>query len=145
MKKLILTTVVLITLFSFTSIIHANVTPVQEELSESSQQNQVQDKALIQAQAIVDKANKEIQDVIDTTCLKAEGVLAKYNAGKFTLEEKDAKINGLIDKMIDKTNKISLKAQKQAAKLGIKVECSLIEVIIDDRSIMVDPIFIVGT
>jgi len=145
MKKLILTTLVLITLFSFTTIIQANVALVQEDLPENSQQEQDKEASLVQVQAIVDNANLQIQDVIDTTCLKAEGVLAKYNAGKFTLEEKDAKINNLIDKMMDKTNKISLKAQKKAAKLGINVGCSLVEVIIDDRSIMVDPIFIVGT
>lgn len=128
MTKIKFLSVTLLLLLIFSNVSYGSVVSSQE-----------------QVQQIVTQANTQINEVIAATLEKSTKVIEKYQQHKITLEEKDEKIAELIETMIVRTNKISCRAQKNAAKLGVKVECQLIEVIIDDQVILVDPIFIIGT
>lgn len=99
----------------------------------------------ISAQQIVDKANQEIDQIIATTIEKSEKVLYKYKTGKISYVEKEAKISELVNNMLTKTSKISQAAQKKCAKFGVLTQCTYVEVLIDQKIILVDPVMIVGT
>lgn len=98
-----------------------------------------------EAQIIVDNANAKINSIIDKSQMKAAKVISQFEVGKLSLEEKDSKIDTIINQMVSKTNNISKSAIIKAAKLDITIQCSYIEVIIDSRAIMVDPLFIIGS
>lgn len=99
----------------------------------------------ISAQQIVDNANQEINQIITSTIEKSEKVLTKYASSKITFEEKEAKIDELINYMLTKTSKISQNAQRKCAKFGVLTQCTYVEVLIDKKIILVDPVMIVGT
>lgn len=98
---------------------------------------------LEQVYAIVNEANDEIQDYIDEAVEESEDVVAAYENGELTFDEKEAAIDAIVEYLLDTTNAIAADCKAEAEELGFTVKCVLVEVFIDGRSVMVDPLLII--
>lgn len=143
MKRILGLVFVLSLVFSISFTVSAQVketgtTEVETEVSQAS------DETLEKVEGIIAKANERIEKKIANAVARSEKIVAKYEKGKLTESEKDAKIDALVTGLIDKTNQISLKARTRCEKLGYETVCEWVEVEIDSKIILVDPLYIVG-
>ena len=80
---------------------------------------------------IAEKAN----DDVDKEIAKAQEQAAKAKKGK--------DIDRIIEKLLEKTERITAKAIEKIQKLGGEAECEYVEVLVGGRTVLVDPLRIV--
>jgi len=81
--------------------------------------------------------NLKLEDMILDAQEDADKVLANDS---LTEDEKDAKIDAIIEKLIEKTNKVAAKTIVKADKNDVLVICEYVEVLIGDVIVLVDPL-----
>jgi hypothetical protein len=94
------------------------------------------------------KASTDVDELVVVTNLKLEDMIldAQEDADKvlandsLTEDEKDAKIDAIIEKLIEKTNKVAAKTIVKADKNDVLVICEYVEVLIGDVIVLVDPL-----
>jgi len=94
------------------------------------------------------KASTDVDELVVVTNLKLENMIldAQEDADKvlandsLTEDEKDAKIDAIIEKLIEKTNKVAAKTIVKADKNDVLVICEYVEVLIGDVIVLVDPL-----
>jgi len=94
------------------------------------------------------KASTDVDELVVVTNLKLEDIIldAQEDADKvlandsLTEDEKDAKIDAIIEKLIEKTNKVAAKTIVKADKNDVLVICEYVEVLIGDVIVLVDPL-----
>ncbi len=125
MKKIASLMLVIVFMMSFGVVANAEVS---EELE--------------QVYVAVNEANNDIQEYIDEAVEESEEVIAEYENGDLTLDEKEEAIDAIVDDLLDTTNTIAAECKAEAEELGYDVICVLVEVMIDGRSVMVDPLIV---
>lgn len=102
-----------------------------------------------EALQIIEKANNQIDALIEAAVTAADSLQAKYLAESQTIdpskladytEKYNETLNDLITKLFNETLDISNKAIAKAAALGVPAECSWVLVKIADQYVWIDPI-----
>jgi thiamine biosynthesis lipoprotein ApbE len=117
---------------------------------------------------LIEQANLEIEEMIEQAVAEANELkknyslelekvdvkiestnddkrVAKLNKEKAKLTTKyNEELDAIIKGVYDETLQLSKKTIKEAAKYGIIAECSWVEVTFADRTVMIDPIKVVG-
>lgn len=90
----------------------------------------------------VERTNEEIENLIDKALIDVDVEREKYDNDN--QEKLDKKIQHIIDKLVDDTNKLAEKMIKSAAKVEIQVMCEYVEVEIGGQKVLIDPLKVIG-
>ena len=103
------------------------------------------DSQFAEATAIIEEANQHIDEEIEKARDKSIAILARYELGLLSLDQKDQKIQMLIGQLTHKTNQIAQRTQMKCKRIGVEVQCIYIYITIDGHEVAIDPFIIVGT
>lgn len=146
MKKLLFIVSIAVMMFSLASFTMADT--IDPEILELVQED-------------VDATNAQIDSMINKALERAEKILEQYERNCELAEKeltgqgledrinsltanKDVEINNLINNLVNETNAVAQAMFARAEEMGVTVICELIPVIIDGRTVMIDPIRVVG-
>ena len=139
MKKFVFLLTIVVVAFGFAVFISAGT--VKEEQNDPA----VSERTMAKVQAIVDDANLKIEAAIAEAVSKADTLEDAYLKGELTQQQKDAKLNKLVGKLVEKTDRIAEKAKEKGERLGIQIGCEYEQVFIGGLEVFIDPLFIIGT
>lgn len=100
--------------------------------------------------ADVNRTNEKIEKMIDKAQKEADKVIEKYSREPEIRKERknpvelEEKIDKIINKLVEATNKEAAQMIKRAANKGFKVVCQWVPVEIGGRTVMIDPLRILG-
>ncbi len=92
---------------------------------------------------ILDVANDAIQDKIDAAVAEADALVDGIPVEEYT-PAIEAELDRICDTLIAETNAIAADAFAECAEYEVQVMCVLVPVDIANRTIMVDPIVVIG-
>ena len=111
MKKFVFLLTIVVVAFGFAVFISAGT--VKEEQNDPA----VSERTMAKVQAIVDDANLKIEAAIAEAVSKADTLEDAYLKGELTQQQKDAKLNKLVGKLVEKTDRIAEKAKENGERL----------------------------
>jgi hypothetical protein len=99
--------------------------------------------------AAAELSSNDIRQLVNRTNIQIEQDIrdAQLEADKLMMTDVksyNAALNHIIKDLIDKTNSRAEETMEIAEENGFRVECELIEVVIGDRTILIDPLRVVG-
>ncbi len=92
---------------------------------------------------ILDNANDAIQEKIDAAVDEADDLVDGIPVEEYTPAIED-ELDRICDTLIDETNLIAATAFAECGKYDVDVVCVLVPVDIANRTIMVDPLIVIG-
>jgi len=107
----------------------------------------------------VDEANLAIEEMISVAIEDADKEMKKYYEDVEKIEKNnkdvdiliverniklDKDITKIIERLVDKTNKVAATMISNAAEAGVVVECEWVEVEVGNQKVLVDPLRVVG-
>lgn len=97
-----------------------------------------------EADKIIEQANRSIDATIKTAVKESKKIVKDYEKGRISFDEKELLIATLVEELIEETNLISSTSRAKVKDLGYYAICTWIEVVIDGKVYLVDPLRIVG-
>ncbi|MBN2796080.1 MAG: hypothetical protein JXR88_11785 [Clostridia bacterium] len=146
MKKLLLIVSIAMMMFMLASFTMADT--IDPEIIAIVQTDVDQTNATIDAmiEKALDRAD-EILDQYEDNCklakkeLEGQSLTDRLNS---LTANKDVEITNLINNLVNDTNAVAQAMFARANDLGVTVLCELVPVIIDGRTVMIDPIRVIG-
>lgn len=97
-----------------------------------------------EADKIIEQANRTIDKKIKTAIKDSQKIVKDFDKGKLSYDEKELQIELLAQLLIEETNTVSSTCRQKVEDLGYYAICTWIEVELDGKTYLVDPIRIVG-